>query len=290
MLVLINKILKAKWAYIMLAPFALFFLIFLLVPLVLGVVYSFYDYNLTDISFVGFGNFKKIFSNTIFLMSIWTSVKLAIIVIPSVIVIALFVAAIIDRMNKNVQSFVKVCFYLPVVISPVALAISWKYIFNPTYGVLTNISKLFGTTPVNWFENINNAQIMIAIVLVSIFIGQPIILFSAAMAEIPVELYESAYTDGAGEAQKFFMITLPLLRNISLFVLVTTTIYSFNIFVIPFIMTGGGPTYGTTTVLYIIYNTAFEYGKLGLASAMGVVLFVIISVIAFLEFNFLKTD
>lgn len=287
---MLKKIYNERWSYFLLLPYGLFFAIFLLLPVILGLVYSFFDYDFSSISFIGFDNFKKIFKDTNFIKSIGITFIIAVTVMPLTMIISLFIAAIIDKMGKGLQAVIKACFFIPAVVSQVALAIGWKYVFNSSYGLFNYVLNVFGLSSVDWLGNPDNARLVIVIVLVTIFIGQPVILFSAAMNAIPLEYYESAQIDGASERKKFFALTLPLMKPTSLFVLVMATINSFQIFVIPYILTRGGPQYGTTTILYKLYMTAFEFGKLGLASSMGVVLFIIISLITLIEFKLLKSD
>lgn len=287
---MIRKIYNERWSYFLLLPYILFFMVFLFLPVVLGMIYSFFDYDFSSITFNGVENFIKIFTDTGFITSIGITFIIAAFTMPATVGISLGIAAVIDKTKKRTQAILKACFFIPAVVSQVAIAISWKYMFNPSYGFINYVLNATGLASVDWLGNPVNARIVIVIVLVTIFIGQPIILFSAAMAGVPLEYYESAQIDGASETRKFFSITLPLMKPTTLFVFVMATINSFQIFVIPYILTRGGPQYGTTTILYKLYMTAFEFGKLGLASSMGVVLFIIISIITVIEFKIMKSD
>jgi multiple sugar transport system permease protein len=287
---LIKRITKNKWAYIFLLPWFLLFSVFILLPFIIGFVISLYEYDFSSMKFILFGNYSSIFKDELFVKSILTTLKIAAIVVPLSIAFSLWVSNSVFNSSKLLQSFVKASFYIPTVVSSVALAITWKWIFNPAYGLCKYITDMLGVPPVDWYGVPLNAVLTISLLLVFVFVGQPIILYSAALGCIPVMYYEAADIDGASGARKFFKITLPLLKPTTLYIIVTMTIAALQIFEIPLLLTAGGPQYNTTTILYLLYKTAFEYTKFGLASSMGVVLFFIIAVIAFLQFKYLNMD
>lgn len=287
---MVKKIIKNKWGYIFLIPWALLFLIFIFLPFIIGFVLSLFEYDFANYKFVFFENFKTLFDDKIFVNSIFTTLKFAVIIVPVSIAVSLWVSNIITNSGKFVQSAVKAGFYIPAVISSVAIVVAWKWIFNPAYGLSTYITSIMGATSVDWYGNPTNAFFLMSVLLIFLFVGQPIILYSAAMGSIPISYYEAARIDGANKFEEFFKITLPLLKPTTLFITVTMTISSLQVFEIPLLLTGGGPQFSTTTVLNMLYKTAFEYTKFGLAASMGVVLFVIIGLIALIQFKYLRSD
>lgn len=287
---LAERIIKNKWGYLFLLPWVLLFTIFIFLPFVIGLILSMYEYNFAALKFAFFDNFILLFQDSIFLNSIATTLLLAVIIVPVCITLALWVSNLIFNSGNTVQSLVKAGFYVPAVISSAALVITWKWIFNPAYGLSKYFTDLLGAASIDWYGSPVNAVLVVSILLILILVGQPIILYSAAMGGIPVSYYEAANIDGATGLQKFFNITLPLLKPTTLFIMVTMTIGSLQIFEIPMLLTAGGPQFKTTTILYLLYKTAFEYTKFGLASAMGVVLFIIIAMIALIQFKYLKSD
>jgi ABC-type sugar transport system permease subunit len=288
--VLIKKIIKNKWGYIFLIPWALLFLIFIFSSFIIGFILSLYEYDFANYNFVFLKNFRTLFKDHIFLNSILTTLKFALIIVPASIALSLWISNMINDSGKVVQSVVKAGFYIPAVVSSVAIVVAWKWIFNPAYGLSTYVTTMMGVTSIDWYGNPTNAFLLISVLLIFLFIGQPIILYSAAMGSIPISYYEAARIDGASRFQEFFKITLPLLKPTTLFITVTMTISSLQVFEIPLLLTGGGPQFGTTTVLNMLYKTAFEYTKFGLAASMGVVLFMIIGLVALIQFKYLKSD
>jgi multiple sugar transport system permease protein len=179
---------------------------------------------------------------------------------------------------------------LPVVASGVVLSMVWLYIYHPTYGLLNYLLSLVGVSPIPWLGTTETALPSLAAVVISWTIGQPLIIFLAGLGGIPQDLYDAASIDGADGWQQFWKVTLPLLVPTTLFVLVTQTINVFQVFVVVLLMTKGGPVNSTQTIVYRIWETAFTFFKFGYASAMGVVLLVLVSVVAVVQFRLLGRE
>lgn len=266
------------------------FSVFIILPFAISFAISMFNYDFINMEFIFLDNYKTLFNDELFVRSILTTLKIAVIVVPFSIVFSLWVSNLIFNSSKAVQSFVKAGFYIPTVVSSVALVITWKWIFNPAYGLSKYLTDLLNLPPIDWYGLSLNAVLTISLLLIFVFVGQPVILYSAALGGIPVTFYEAADIDGATGTQKLIRITLPLLKPTTLYIIVTMTIGALQVFEIPMLLTAGGPQYNTTTILYLLYKTAFEYGKFGLASSMGVVLFVIIAIIAFIQFKYFSSD
>ncbi|PYI56190.1 acetylneuraminate ABC transporter permease [Paenibacillus flagellatus] len=281
---------RARWAYWFLLPAYFFFIVFTLFPIVQGIGYSFYDVKLTGKEFVGLEHYVKLFRDETFWKALTNTVMIVVGVVPVVLVVSIMVAVVVFPLNKALQSVFRVSFYLPVVASGVVLSMVWLWIYNPTFGLLNYVIGLFGFEPVAWLGTPGRAIVSIMIVVVTLVLGQPIILFLAALGGIPEDLYEAAMIDGAGGRQRFFRITLPLLKPTTLFVAVTQTMAVFQVFVVILLLTNGGPNNATQTIVYRIYQTAFDFFNFGYASALAVVMLIIVSAITWIKFRLLGQD
>ncbi len=277
-------------SYLFLTPWLLVFAVFVVFPFAYGFSVSFLSFDYVNKSFVGLANYRNLLSDAKFLRSILATLKMVAIILPSTVIFSLWVAHTIHNRTKHLQSATKIAFYLSAIVSEVALVIVWKWVFNPGYGLSATITDFLGVQRLNWLGDVNLALPLVSLLVLTFTVSQPIILYSAAMGNIPIMYYESADIDGASKWIKFVKITLPLLKPTTTFVLITTTIANLQIFAVPYLLTAGGPEFGTTTILLMIYRNAFEYSKYGYASAMGIVLFLIIAIFATFQFKLTKSD
>ncbi|MFD0715850.1 carbohydrate ABC transporter permease [Paenibacillus sp. GCM10027626] len=289
-MILIRQIIKMRWAYFFLFPAYFFFIIFTFIPLTRGLGFSFYDVKLSEKTWVGLGNFEKLYDDAAFWKSLTNTVLIVVGVVPVGLVLSLGIAVLVFQLGKLMQTFFRMAFYLPVVASGVVLSMVWIWILHPNYGLMNYMIGLFGLDPVAWLGTPGMALLSIIGVTITFIIGQPIILFLAALGGIPGDLYESAMIDGANAWRRFISITLPLLKPTTLFVIVTKTIAVFQVFVVVLLLTGGGPANSTQTIVFRIYQTAFDFFNFGYASALGVVLLVIVSLITWINFRLLGRD
>jgi multiple sugar transport system permease protein len=285
-----KKIREAVFSYIFLAPWLIFFVVFMLIPFIYGIVYSVFDYNYMDMKFIGLDNFKNILTNKFFLKSIVNTLILAVIGIILTISTTLFLSQLIVRQNKRLQIVSKMGLFIPAVSSSIAITAVWKWVFNPTFGISATLLSNLGLPAFDYSSNSATAMGMISLMLLSFGIAQPVVLYTTAMDAIPSTFFEAAEIDGATQLQKFFSITLPLVKPTTLYLLITMTIGGMQVFEVPMFLTGGGPNYATTTILLFLYNIAFKSGQVGRAAAMGVILFVIIGVLAIIQFRTMKSD
>jgi multiple sugar transport system permease protein len=290
MAILTARMWKARWAYIFLMPALIPFFIFILWPLLSGLRLSLYDAQLVDRTFIGFANFGELSRDEAFQKAVKNTFIFVLGVVPVTVTLSLFIALVVFPLRSGAQGFFRLAFYLPVVASGVVLTMVWLYIFNPTYGLLNYLLSLVGIGRVEWLGRIETALPSLAIVVVSWTIGVPVILFIAGLAGIPQSLYDAAKIDGANAFQELWFVSLPLLRPTLLFILVTQTIGVFQVFVVVLLMTRGGPANATQTIVYRIYETAFTFFRFGYASAMGVVLLLIVSLVAAAQFKLLGQE
>lgn len=281
---------KEKWGYFFLAPWLLIFSIFYFYPLIYGIGVSFTDYGLAGIKPNGVENYIRIFNDYAFWRSLAGTVRYAVIVIPLQLLIPLWVANILRNCSARVNTLTKLLIYLPGVTCSVALVVVWNFIFWPNLGLFSQILAKIGIVNFSIFDNANYSIPLMALLIVFSNLGQNTVIFCGAINGIPQTYYEAAELDGANGFQQFKNITIPMLYPTIIYVLVTNTIGALQIYVIPQLMTGGGPNYASSTLLMLIYNSAFNNHQFGYASALGVILFVMASILAVIQFKVTQRD
>ncbi|MFD0713535.1 carbohydrate ABC transporter permease [Paenibacillus sp. GCM10027626] len=276
------------WGYFFILPNLVLTLIFFIYPLFEAFRLSFYRAGLAATEFIGFDNYVRIFQEPMFVRSIGNTFLFVIIIVPVIVIASFSLAAFMQSLSPRMKTMFRMFFYLPAVCTPVVLTMVWSWMYNTNTGLLNYVVGLFGIGPVEWLGTPSMAIISICVVVITWSIGEPIILYLASMDSVPKEYYEAAEIDGASPFQRFLHITLPAIANTSLFVILTTTIAVFQIFVVIQLLTGGGPFYSTETLVFTIYRTAFVSVEFGLASAQSVILFLIIMVISLIQLKFFK--
>lgn len=286
------KLRESLISYTFLAPVLLFFVIFVLVPMGMGFVTSFFRYTPTEFTFIGLDNYIRMFNDPIFIKSLINTLIIVVGSVPIVVFFSLFVASQTYEKNVISRSFYRFVFFLPVVTGSVAVTVVWKWIYDPLSGILNFILKNGGVIERNimWLGDKQWALLAIMIILLTTSVGQPIILYIAAMGNIDNSLVEAARVDGATEFQVFWKIKWPSLLPTTLYIVVITTINSFQIFALIQLLTSGGPNYATSTLMYYLYEKAFKLTEFGYANTMGVFLAVLIALISFAQFKLLGND
>lgn len=282
---MLKKLYQGRWGIFFILPNLILFTIFMLIPLIISFGMSFTDASLTSASFIGLDNYQKLFSNSVFNRAFVNTIYFVLGVVPFTLIIGLLIAVVVFQYRSTIQTIFKVAFYIPVILSGVVLSMVWKWMFHPVLGVLNHLLTQIGIDPILWIADPNLALPSLMFVVITFTVGDALILMIAGLGSIPSELWDAAIVDGASTFEKFRYVTLPLLRPSILFVLVTQTIAVFQIFVVVFVLTKGGPAYATQTIVYHIYQTAFTKLDLGLASAEGVILVLLISSVAAIQFK-----
>ena len=279
-------------SYCFLAPVLVFFIVFILVPMVMGLVTSFFNYTMTDFSFVGFDNYVRMFKDEVFTKSLINTLIIVVGSVPVVVGFSLFVASQTYEKNVFVRSFFRCVFFLPVVTGSVAVTVVWKWIYDPLSGILNYILKAGNIIDQNisWLGDKRYALAAIIVILLTTSVGQPIILYIASMGNVDKSLVEAARVDGAKEYQVFWKIKWPYLLPTTLYIVVITTINSSQCFALIQLLTSGGPNYSTSTIMYYLYEKAFKLSEYGYANTMGVFLAVLIGLISFAQFKILGND
>ena len=281
---------RHKWSYFFIAPSMLLFFLFIGYPVLRAVVLAFQRVTLRSSEWVGLKNFVDVFSSQLFRDAMLHTFVYAFFVVAAWILSSLAIAALLQPFNNKVQSLFRGAFYLPYVTSIIVISLVWIYIFQPDYGFLNWLLGLFGIPRVLWLQDPDLALWSLILSTILIVPGTGVVLYSASIGSIPRELYEAAEVEGANAVQKWWGITVPLLKPTTLYLMLIYTIAGFQVFERVYIMTGGGPINRTTTIVQLIYMTAFSDFNFGRASAQALVLFAIIAAFSFIQFRFLSTD
>lgn len=271
------------WAVIFLSPNLIGFLAFVLLPVVTSFGLSFTRWDLLgSIQWIGLGNYQKLFSDQVFWKVFWNTIYYTLGTVPLGIIISLLLAIALNQKIKGIKFF-RAIYFLPVISSYVAIAVAWQWLYNPEFGLLNYLLWLIGIDGPGWLSSTTWA--MPAIIVTSIWkgLGFNMLLFLAGLQGIPETYYEAAEIDGAGRWAKFKNITIPLLSPTTFFVVVMSIINSFQVFDQIYIMTEGGPARSTSVLVHYLYQNAFEYFKMGYASAVAYVLFFLVFIVTMIQ-------
>lgn len=275
-------------SYLFLAPFLAFFVLFVVYPMWMCVYTSFFDATMgrEDI-FVGFGNYKTLFADEVFWIALRNTLVIVIVSVPVTCMFSLWVASAISRMHVTATSAFRCIFYLPVVTGSVAVTMVWKWMFNNYYGIFNYLGTNLGLLDknINWLGDTKYALGCIILILLTTSVGQPIVLYVSALDNVDKSLVEAAEVDGATQLQAFWRIKWPQMMPTTLYILVITTINSFQCFALIQLLTLGGPSNSTMTIMYYIYYNAFKLYKYGYGNAMGVILAIIIAILSAVQFK-----
>ena len=276
-------------SYLFLLPALFFFVGFVITPMVMGILTSFTDASLANGNqgtFIGLGNYVRLFKDPVFWKSAWNTVVIVVVAVPTVTAFSLWVGSAIYKMRSGVRSFFRCVFYLPVVTGSVAVVVVWKWMFDKYDGLFNYIINAFGGKGLAWTGDAKLALWCIILILFTSSIGQPIVLYVAALGNVDQSLVEAAQVDGATKLQVFWKIKWPQIMPTTLYVAVITTINSFQCFALIQLLTSGGPNYSTSTIMYYLYEIAFRTTKeFGYADAMGVILAIVIALFSALQFK-----
>ncbi|MBQ2947403.1 MAG: sugar ABC transporter permease [Clostridia bacterium] len=278
--------------YLFMLPSLLFFVGFVIFPMGLCLFNSFFDYTMTDFRFIGLSNYKELFADPIFQTALINTIVIVVVSVPVTCIFSLWVATIIYKMHDRYTSLFRCIFYLPVVTGSVAVTVVWKWMFSPYTGILNYVLKNLGliSKNINWLGSPDYALGCIILILLTTSVGQPIVLYVSALSNVDHSLVEAAEVDGATNLQVFWRIKWPQIMPTTLYILVITTINSFQCFALIQLLTSGGPNNSTQTIMYYIYYNAFKLSRYGYGSAMGVILAAIIAVFSAMQFKLAKSD
>ena len=282
-------------AWLFAAPALILLSLFLIIPFLMSVGLSFTDQRLISplpTEIVGLRNFIRLFSDKVFFKSIGNNFVFVIIVVPVQTTLALLLAILVDR-TRRFSNFFRMIYFMPVVVPMIVVSVIWYFMYNPSIGLINRAleSVSFGMLGKSlWLQSEKAA--LPAIMILSIWqgVGFQMVIYLAGLQDVPQSLYEAATVDGASPLKTFWSITLPHLRNTTIFIIVSTTILAFQLFTQVKVMTNGGPNDATSTAVLYIYNQGFKSLKVGYAAAASVLFIIIVLCVSLIQRRYLHSN
>lgn len=269
---------KTKWGYFFILPGIIGFLVFNLGPMLYSLFLSFMEWDiLNPMKFVGFDNYIKLFQDSLTWKSLGVTALYTVITVPLVVIISFGVAILLNSRVKGISVF-RTIFYIPSIIPLVATSAIWMFIYNPTFGFLNGILRMFGLKSLKYIYDPNMVIPCLAVMAVW-GAGNTVIIYLAGLQGISRALYDAAEIDGAGNLQMFCGITVPMMTPIIFYNLVMTVINCLQTFTQAYIMTDGGPSNSSMFFSLMIYKNGFRYQRMGYAASMSWILFIIVGIL-----------
>ena len=285
----------AAWSFC--APPLFFLLLFLVTPFIIAFVISFTDQRLIPnpnlpTQFIALRNFLRLFNSPSFHQALFNNFIFVVVVVPLQTFLALLLAVLVNQKLRFINLF-RTIYFSPVVTTMVVVSIIWYFLYNPGEGLINQMISFisFGKLgPYNWLND--TALALPAIMILSVWqgVGFQMVIYLAGLQGIPDELYEAGRVDGANSWQQFWQITIPQLRNTTIFVIISTTILAFKLFTQVWVMTKGGPQGATKTIIVLLYEEGFKMLRVGSASAIGVLFFLIVLAVSLIQRIYLKEE
>ena len=263
------------------------FALFMIYPLVFGFYISFFQWNILGTpKFIALQNYLDLLKDERFWSSLWHTLQFVLMTTPVLLILG-FIMALLVTGKSPLKGIMETCFFVPYIFSMTVVATLWAWIMQKDFGIINQILRILGKDGVSWLTSEKNAMWSISIATYWWTAGFNMVLFTAGIKQISKEIYESATVDGAGPLQQIFHITIPLLKPTTILCLILQVIASFNVFGQVYVMTGGGPAGSTRVLVQYIYETGFNYFRMGYSAAMSYVLFLIIMVISVVQYAIL---
>ena len=276
--------------YLMVSPYLLHLGLFVLFPVLFSIILMFHHWNIiSPMEYIGLQNFNKLFQDRIFFRSILNTLIFLVIHIPLQLIVALFLAEMLNQ-KIRLRSFLRASYFLPVVISGVVVTIVWMQLYGLETGLINRILVSVGFKKIGWLVEPGIAMPSIAIMATWKNVGLYVVLFLVGLQSVPPQYYEAADIDGATHWQKFRYITLPAINPTIFLVVILSTIGGFSLFIEPYVMTAGGPLNSTISAVLYIYKQAFTFYHMGYASALGFFFAAIIMIVVVLQKRFIEKD
>jgi multiple sugar transport system permease protein len=276
-------------SFLFVLPALINFAIFRYIPIFMAGYASLFDYSLLG----GFGdfvagkNYLRALEDDLFWKSMWVSLQFALMKVPAQVVISLLLAMFVAREMRG-MSIARTIIFFPVVTSLVVAAMLWQLMYNRDLGLIQSVLSAFGLHHDGFLTNTTLALPSIVVMMVWKEVGFSMIIFVAGLKGIPEMFYDAAAIDGASPLQRFWYVTLPLLKPVTLFVVVTQTISAFQVFVPIYVMTKGGPFFVTNAIVYYIYQNGFAYNDMGYASALSFFVLALLVAVSYFQFRLLR--
>jgi multiple sugar transport system permease protein len=266
-----------------------FYSVFSIGPMIYAFVGSFADWNpIKDtFQFIQFNNYIHLFNNPLFWKSLKNTIYFVAVVVTGRVVLGFLIALGLNSIRKY-KSMMRSLYFLPVIMPIVAVALVWKWLYDPNIGFFQMVLSAFGITNVKFLFDKDLALPSIMLMTIWKDVGYAVIIFLAGLMDVPQSIIEASEIDGANKRQQLWNIIIPTLKPTLIFVIITSIISYFQTFTQIFIMTKGGPGTSTHVLLYMIYREAFQYYRFGYASAITVCLFIVIMIVTFIQFKIMK--
>ncbi len=276
--------------YLLVSPYIVHFLLFVSFPVIFSIILTFHKWNIiSPMEYSGVTNYVKLFSDKTFFKSIFNTLIFLVIHIPLQIIVALFLAEVLNQ-NIRLRGLFRGAFFLPVIVSGVVVSILWQQLYGFDTGLLNRLLTSVGLEKVGWLIDPKIAMPSIALMATWKNVGLYIILFLVGLQTVPEQYYEAADLEGASHLQKFFKITLPMINPTIFMVVILSTIGGFSLFIEPYIMTGGGPLNSTVSAVLYIYKQGFFYYHMGYAATLGLFFALIILAVVVLQKKFIERN
>ena len=280
---------NTRAALFFLAPALIAIGVFFFIPVIAAFLMSFTDFDIYSLSswqyarFIGLKNYVQLVEDPLFWKALKNTLYFLLVGGPLSIAVSLGAALLLQSKLVKFKSFFRLIYFAPVVTTLVAVAVVWRFIYHPRFGLLNYLLSLVGISPVDWLGDPQWA--MPAIILMAVWknFGYNMIIFIAGLQNIPQELYEAASIDGASTLQQFRSITLPMLAPTTLFISIITMIGYFQLFAEPYVMTQGGPLNSTLSIVLLMYQQGFRWWNMGYSAALAFVLFAFIFAVSLLQ-------
>lgn len=276
--------------YLLVSPYLVHFMLFVAFPVVFSIVLTFHKWNIiSPMEYIGLNNYIRLFKDEVFFKSLINTLIFLVIHIPLQIIVALFLAEILNQKIKF-RGFFRAAFFLPVIVSGVVVTILWQQLYGFDTGLLNRLLVSIGLGKVGWLTDPNIAMPSIALMATWKNVGLYIVLFLVGLQTVPVQYYEAADIEGASKWQKFYKITLPMINPTIFMVVILSTIGGFSLFIEPYIMTGGGPLNSTISAVLYIYKQGFFYYHMGYSATLGLFFALIIMAVVVIQKKFVERD
>ncbi|MDH7605562.1 MAG: sugar ABC transporter permease [Melioribacter sp.] len=276
--------------YLFVSPYIIHFILFIGFPIGFSIYLTFHDWNIiAPMEYVGLANYKRLLYDQLFWKSLRNTVIFLLIHIPLQIIVALFLAELLNQKIK-LKGFFRAAYFMPVIISGVVITILWQQLYGFESGLLNRLLIKIGLNKIGWLTDPNWAMPSIAIMATWKNVGLYVVLFLVGLQTVPQQYYEAAELEGANHLQKFFKITLPMINPTIFMVVVLSTIGGFSLFIEPYVMTGGGPLNSTLSAVLYIYKQGFFYYHMGYAATLGFFFALLILFVVFIQKKFVEKE
>jgi multiple sugar transport system permease protein len=276
--------------YLLVSPYLIFVLVFVLFPVFFCFFLTFHKWNIiAPMKFIGTENYSRLFHDRLFWKAIGNTLKFLLLHIPLQLIVSLFLAYLLNQKIRAL-SFFRASFFMPVIVSGVVVTILWQQLLGYDSGLINRLLNTIGFQKIGWLVNPDIAIYSIAVMATWKNVGLYVILFLVGLQTVPPQYYEAAKMEGASRWQQFYHITLPMINPTIFMVVILSTIGGFNLFIEPYIMTGGGPLNQTLSAVLYIYKQAFQYYNMGYSATLGFFYAIMIMTVVILQKKFIEKE